>query len=171
MRIKVELPIDKPLRRGGNVVSLDGEKFWVNFKYEWLPTFCFLCGKLGHDGKHCLDFPNGQNTSRQYSEWLRAGGAFKGNLGRQRSTHRDRHDKENENITKGNGQTMDWNLCFDVADGGGDDAGSSSIQNSKNVFHTWGGDISEAQMCQATNDGDRWDGLEKGDQALRLGSG
>ena len=57
-RIRVELPINKPLRRGGNVVSLDAEKFWVNFKYERLPTFCILYGKLGHDDKHCLDFPN-----------------------------------------------------------------------------------------------------------------
>nr|POE73998.1 uncharacterized protein CFP56_45342 [Quercus suber] len=103
MYIRVELSIDKLLRRGGNVVNLDGEKFWVNFKYERLPTFCFLCGKLGHDGKHCLDFPNEQNTSKQYGEWLRVGGAFKGNSGRQRSTHRDRCDEKNENITKGNG--------------------------------------------------------------------
>ena len=80
MRIRVELPIDKPLRRGGNMVSLDGEKFWVNFKYERLPTFCFLCGKLGHDDKHCLEFPNWQNTPKQYGEWLRTGGCFQREL-------------------------------------------------------------------------------------------
>ena len=53
IRIKVDLPIEKPLRRGGHVVSKDGEKYWVQFRYERLPTFCYLCGKLGHDDKHC----------------------------------------------------------------------------------------------------------------------
>lgn len=56
MRIRVDLPIDKPLRRGENIVSRDGEKFWVHFRYKRLPTFCFLCGKLGHDDKHCQAF-------------------------------------------------------------------------------------------------------------------
>nr|POF19193.1 hypothetical protein CFP56_65976 [Quercus suber] len=117
MRIRVELSIDKPLRRGGNMMSLDGEKFWVNFKYERLPTFCFLCGKLGHDDKHCLDFSNWQSTPKQYGEWLKASVVFKGNSGRQRSTYRDRRDEENENITKDNGQSMEWNPYSDVANG------------------------------------------------------
>ena len=51
--IRVDLPIEKPLRRGGHVVSKDGEKYWVQFRYKRLPTFCYLCGKLGHDDKHC----------------------------------------------------------------------------------------------------------------------
>ena len=53
IRIRVDLPIEKPLRRGGHVVSKDGEKYWVQFRYKRLPTFCYLCGKLGHDDKHC----------------------------------------------------------------------------------------------------------------------
>ena len=51
IRVRIDLPIDKPLRRGGNIVGEDGRRFWVTFKYERLPTFCFICGKLGHDDK------------------------------------------------------------------------------------------------------------------------
>ena len=58
MRVKVDLQLDKPLRRGGKVASVEGEKFLVSFRYEWLPTFCFQCGRLGHDEKHCKDLPD-----------------------------------------------------------------------------------------------------------------
>ena len=49
MRVHVELEIDKPLRRGAYIPSSDGEHLWLTFKYEKLPTVCFICGKLGHD--------------------------------------------------------------------------------------------------------------------------
>ena len=55
MRIRVDLQLDKPLRRGGKVASVDGERFWVSFKYEKLPVFCFFCGRLGHDERHCQE--------------------------------------------------------------------------------------------------------------------
>nr|POE76335.1 hypothetical protein CFP56_25704 [Quercus suber] len=54
-------------------------------------------------------------------------------------------------------------------DGGRDNVGSGSIQNSKSADHTCGGDIIEAQMCQTADSEGRWDRLEKGDQLLRLG--
>ena len=54
IRIKVDLPIDKPLRKGGYINMEDGGRCWITFKYEQLPTFCFICGRLGHDNKHCL---------------------------------------------------------------------------------------------------------------------
>ena len=78
MHIRVDLPIDKPLRRGRHVVSKDGEKFWIHFRYERLPTFFFLYGMLGHDDKHCQVPTDQQGTPKQYGEWLRANGSFKG---------------------------------------------------------------------------------------------
>ena len=89
MRIKVDLQLDKPLRRRGRVASDDGEKFWVNFKYERLPTFCYLCGRLGHDDKHCRENFEHQNTSRQYGDWLRAYGNTRAVGDRSKSTSSD----------------------------------------------------------------------------------
>lgn len=39
MRIRVDLQLDKPLRHKGKIASMEGEKLWVTFKYERLPTF------------------------------------------------------------------------------------------------------------------------------------
>ena len=54
MRIRVELEINKPLRRGAYIASSNGERLWITFKYERPPTIYFICGMLGHDNKHCL---------------------------------------------------------------------------------------------------------------------
>ena len=78
MRVRVDLPIKKPLRRGGYVTNMDGERCWVSFKYERLPTFCFTCGKIGHDDKYCGIKIEKQPLERQYGEWVRARGASKG---------------------------------------------------------------------------------------------
>lgn len=34
MRLRVALPITKPIRRGVYIADLDGERNWVRFKYE-----------------------------------------------------------------------------------------------------------------------------------------
>ena len=47
---------------------------WINFKYERLSTFCFVCGKLGHAERECsvvYDNPDKQ-IFRAYGSWLRA---------------------------------------------------------------------------------------------------
>ena len=53
LRIRIEMQIDKPLRKGGYVKNDEGGRFWVDFRYERLPTLCYRCGILGHDEKHC----------------------------------------------------------------------------------------------------------------------
>ena len=78
LRVRVDLPIEKPLRRGGYITNAEGDRVWVTFKYERLPTFCYDCGKLGHDGKHCSKVCESQLQDRQYGEWLRAGNVAKG---------------------------------------------------------------------------------------------
>ena len=73
MRVRVELEIDKPLRRGAYIVSSEEERLWLTFKYERLPTVCFICGKLWHDKKHCPAARDWQTACHQYGDWLRAG--------------------------------------------------------------------------------------------------
>ena len=53
LRVRVALPITKPIRRGGFIAGSDGERHWVQFKYERIPLFCHFYGMLGHDLKHC----------------------------------------------------------------------------------------------------------------------
>lgn len=50
----VEMPLDKPVRRGGPVNSPEGDRVWVAFQYECLVGLCFNCGLLGHESKFCL---------------------------------------------------------------------------------------------------------------------
>ena len=72
-----EIPIDKPIQKGGYVADREGERCWVTFRYERLPIFCYYCGKLGHDKKHCPSGSPKQCFDRQYGEWLKAGGTVK----------------------------------------------------------------------------------------------
>ncbi|XP_075640356.1 uncharacterized protein At4g02000-like [Castanea sativa] len=41
VKVRVELPLDKPLRRSGVVANPEGDKVRVGFKYERLVRFCY----------------------------------------------------------------------------------------------------------------------------------
>ena len=82
MRIKVNLPLEKPLRRCGKVASPEGESFCIQFRYARLLVFCFRCRVMGHDEQHCKK--SGQpNQTLQYGEWLRAQGGSKARLSKE----------------------------------------------------------------------------------------
>ena len=53
MRIRVSIDVRKPLKQRLRLKNEGGEWFWVEFKYERLNTFCFICGLLGHTEKLC----------------------------------------------------------------------------------------------------------------------
>ena len=53
MRIRVTIDITKPLRRRMKVRKSGNEWSWITFKYGHVPTFCFICGIIGHADKFC----------------------------------------------------------------------------------------------------------------------
>ncbi|KAL0006871.1 hypothetical protein SO802_008373 [Lithocarpus litseifolius] len=73
IRIRVELPLEKPIRRGGWVANPEGDQVRVGFKYERLVGLCYQCGRFGHEMKECSSQRSTQPTERPYGEWLKAG--------------------------------------------------------------------------------------------------
>ncbi|KAA3474234.1 Endonuclease/exonuclease/phosphatase [Gossypium australe] len=53
LRVRINLDVQKPLRRGIFVSSEDKIRSWIPFKFEKLPLFCFGCGRLNHGIKDC----------------------------------------------------------------------------------------------------------------------
>lgn len=52
LRIRVQINILKPLRRG-MILVVEGKRIWVELKYERLPNFCYTCGCTGHTEMDC----------------------------------------------------------------------------------------------------------------------
>ena len=74
LRIRVDLPLDQPLRRGSPIVNPEGDSFVVAFKYERLVGLCFTCGCLGHEMKRCTVHQPAGKQERPYGYWMKAGG-------------------------------------------------------------------------------------------------
>ena len=74
MRIRVTIDVRKPLKRRMKLKKAGEDGIWVDFKYEHLNIFCFICGLLGHIEKQCPQLY--ECTSREivkaYSHWMKA---------------------------------------------------------------------------------------------------
>uniref|UniRef100_A0A803QSF1 CCHC-type domain-containing protein n=1 Tax=Cannabis sativa TaxID=3483 RepID=A0A803QSF1_CANSA len=53
LRVRVTIDINKPLKRCMKLIKQDGTWIWTTFKYEYVPTFCFICGFIGHGDRFC----------------------------------------------------------------------------------------------------------------------
>lgn len=75
-RIRVRIDTTKPLKRRMKLRRAGGEWVWVDFKYERLPTFCFICGMLGHADRFCPKLFEGvsMESDKPYGGWMRATG-------------------------------------------------------------------------------------------------
>lgn len=74
VRVRVAMNVDKPLKRRMKIKRKGDVWSWINFKYERLSTFCFVCGKLEHAERDCnVVYDNPEKTIvRAYGPWLRA---------------------------------------------------------------------------------------------------
>lgn len=74
MRVRVTIDICKPLKRRMKVRRTGDDWFWITFKYENVPTFCFICGLLGHSEKFCsrLFDTHANEIVKPYGAWMRA---------------------------------------------------------------------------------------------------
>ncbi|XP_074363518.1 uncharacterized protein LOC141704100 [Apium graveolens] len=74
MRVRVTMDIGKPLKRRMKLKREGDTWSWINFKYERLSTFCFVCGLLGHSERDCdIVYANPEKViDRAYGVWLRA---------------------------------------------------------------------------------------------------
>ena len=74
MRIRVTIDVRKPLKRRMKLKKAGDDWLWIDFKYERLHIFCFICGLLGHTEKQCpnlYEFPHG-GLEKPYGHWLKA---------------------------------------------------------------------------------------------------
>lgn len=83
MRLCVAIDVRNPLKRCKKIRKQGGDWFVVNFKYERLNSFCFLCGRLGHTERFCdtLFISAGGEIKREWGAWLRAPDRRNSNLG------------------------------------------------------------------------------------------
>ncbi|KAK4420963.1 hypothetical protein Salat_2046800 [Sesamum alatum] len=80
-KLRVGLNIQNPLRRIMKIRSPDGEDYVIQFTYERLPNFCFLCGLIGHISKDCeMHYTDGfvdPGSNTPFGPWLRQTGTTK----------------------------------------------------------------------------------------------
>lgn len=77
LRVRVEVEIDKPLRRCLRIDVLgDGEETVMPIQYERLPDFCFGCGMVGHVLIECSERLErvgvGSCNKLLFGAWMRA---------------------------------------------------------------------------------------------------
>lgn len=79
LQIKVTMDLKDPLKRG-TMVKFKDRNTRVPFKYERLPTFCFISGRMGHQLKDCEmmedlneeGFEELKDKDLSFGQWFRA---------------------------------------------------------------------------------------------------
>ncbi|KAL2898306.1 hypothetical protein RDABS01_040088, partial [Bienertia sinuspersici] len=72
LRMRIIVDIQKPLKDEVKLRIRGGEHITVQVKYERLPLFCFICGKLGHGDRECDVHGNDKSPKKIFGTWMRA---------------------------------------------------------------------------------------------------
>lgn len=70
----MSIPLNVPLKRKMKLKKNATEWSWINFEYEAVPTFCYICGLIGHSDRFCdkLFETQGDSIEKPYGSWMRA---------------------------------------------------------------------------------------------------
>ena len=70
----MNIEIQKLLKRRMIIKKPDSEWLWVDFRYEKLTVFCFICGCLGHTDRKCSKLYEcfDGDILKPYGSWMRA---------------------------------------------------------------------------------------------------
>lgn len=73
-RIQVTIDVNQPLKRRMKIKKAADDWYWISFKYENVPLFCFICGVLGHSEKFCSRLFDTREADivKPYGPWMRA---------------------------------------------------------------------------------------------------
>lgn len=72
IRTRIVVDVRQPLKEEVKLKARGGEHCRVRVKYERIPLFCYICGKLGHDDKDCDEHRWDNSPVKRYGDWLRA---------------------------------------------------------------------------------------------------
>lgn len=66
--------VANPIKRRMKLKRDSSNRNWINFKYERLPSFCFVCRIIGHSERDCgVVYANPEKiVDHAYGTWLRA---------------------------------------------------------------------------------------------------
>lgn len=73
LRVRVEVNLKEPLpggfwlRRRNNT----GRDFWISYKHERLPDYCYACGRLGHENRECKFVTREEGSQSGYGPELK----------------------------------------------------------------------------------------------------
>ncbi|XVF04562.1 hypothetical protein REPUB_Repub05bG0094300 [Reevesia pubescens] len=70
LRMKVLFKVDEPLKGGFNLKRGNRSTIGISFRYEYLPNFCYHCGRLGHLAKDCCHRLDG-TKKLVFGPWMR----------------------------------------------------------------------------------------------------
>lgn len=72
LRVHVLLDTRKPLLAGYSPPHEGLAPVWIQFKYERVSRFCYLCGGLGHFQTICLKKRDGKEGCEKLGPWMKA---------------------------------------------------------------------------------------------------
>lgn len=78
VRIKILINLTNPIKKGTKIQIGNNNPCWIPAAYERIPTFCYWCGRIGHNIGECSDLPEEEEDAdikqkeMPYGEWMRA---------------------------------------------------------------------------------------------------